>query len=577
MGNSDALQALSILTNALSKAHSVNVASRERRLDREYRSEELDESREYELKKLDELRDYNEKIHKKEKEYDWTKMLTMDSISKKDRALDDFYGVEESYRSTLGIMPNRSKEADNIIKNSYKGEVLDFESFMEHNNNTINTLHQASKKIRNDLTTLNMEAANFLSEYSPDYMNRNIKDYALDKPEFEMMQEDFVSNMRQKGIEDTAAAKMLSNLFYATPLEDRLKIGRAQLKKESQEYIDFGGQNLLNISSALFPSEPTDASRSFRKDIGDKNYEILLNIFSKDNPEQVYRQLETFPMGTGVATDYLDSKLESLPPGIAMQITAFINNMKTHDSIMNPSTGSVLANMGDIVEKLPEGDTRSAISKVQAMVQDMDPEVQFDHFNLLGEELVDKWGITFESYEKSLDDMLLSGGSNEGSNAEILKEALNSMKENFSDSANKDENSIKLIDDTLDLIKKSEELSEKGKHDEALKLLDKINIDNNNQINEVPLKVGQVESTDRPWPSGSELFNRTKAGLLRQAVNQSPSLKRLLDGSKKGNSWKQQKVASLIEDWNNLIDNNIEEASIYGSFEDYVKANFNLG
>ena len=62
MGNSDALQALSILTNALSKAHSVNVASRERRLDREYRSEELDESREYELKKLDELRDYNEKI-----------------------------------------------------------------------------------------------------------------------------------------------------------------------------------------------------------------------------------------------------------------------------------------------------------------------------------------------------------------------------------------------------------------------------------------------------------------------------------------------------------------------------------
>lgn len=550
----------------------------ERRIAEERADIKLDEARDYEMEKLKELRSYNDEITNKEKEYDWSKMLTLDSINKKDRALDDFYKSEESYRNTIGSMPNRSDAADDVIKNSYKGEALDFESFMEHNNNVINTLNQASSKLENDLTTLNMEAANFISKHSPDYMNRNIKDYALDKPEFEMMQEDFVSNMRQKGIEDDASSKILSNLFYATPLEDRLEMGREQLIKESQEYIDFGGQNLLNISNSLFPDKPSDASRSFKKSIGDENYEILLNIFSKNNPEQVYRQLETFPMGTGVAMDYLDSKLTSLPPGISMQITDFMENMKTYDSIMNPSTGSALANMGDIVGKLPEGDIRGAISRVQTIVKDMDPEVQFDHLNLLGEELVANWGITFESYEKALSDMLNPDGSNDGNNTEISIDALNAMKEELESSATGDEEALNAINKTLDYVKRSSKLSEKGKHDEALELLDELKLDdNNNQINEVPLKIGQKEESRGPWPSGTQLFNRTTAGLLRQAINNSPSLERLLDGSKKGNSWKQQKVASLVEDWNNLIDNNIEEASIYGSFEDYVKANFNLG
>ena len=183
MGNSDALQALSILTNALSKAHSLNIASEERRLDREYESD-----------KLDELRAYNESLTEKQNEYDIKKLLLNEAFSQSLDWSDKLEGVNTRYMESIGTAPNIiTEDAKKVITASYQGPYNNIKNISDFYVNKLNATRSAVRATEKELSELVNSAAQFYNAETVKHMNLNIADDILDEFEFGAIEDKFNS------------------------------------------------------------------------------------------------------------------------------------------------------------------------------------------------------------------------------------------------------------------------------------------------------------------------------------------------------------------------------------------------
>jgi len=419
MGNSDALQALSILTNALSKAHSVNIASEERRLDREYQSDKLDESREYrskelaesreyELKKLNELRAYNESLTEKQNEYDIKKLLLNEAFSQSLDWSGKLEGVNTRYMESVGTAPNIiTEDAKKVITASYQGPYNNIKNISDFYVNKVNATRSAVRATEKELSELVNSAAQFYNAETVKHMNLNIADDILDEFEFGAIEDKFILGNRLKGIDDKASSAIMKKLYYATDSSERVRLAKEAADQEANELKAAASDPLFVLSKGF--DEGEELVKALKKGrVKDSDIKNIRQIFALGSASSTYEALLGNPMGGyDSAMDYMTSLMENktIPLAYANRFMEFVKKMDRANALENPALG-LLEQLNEDIKYMKDKDPKEAITRLEGLTANLDAEAQADYQSILANMLNTEWGTTEAEYFKALEELM---------------------------------------------------------------------------------------------------------------------------------------------------------------------------
>ena len=419
MGNSDALQALSILTNALSKAHSVNIASEERRLDREYQSDKLDESREYrskelaesreyELKKLNELRAYNESLTEKQNEYDIKKLLLNEAFSQSLDWSGKLEGVNTRYMESVGTAPNIiTEDAKKVITASYQGPYNNIKNISDFYVNKVNATRSAVRATEKELSELVNSAAQFYNAETVKHMNLNIADDILDEFEFGAIEDKFILGNRLKGIDDKASSAIMKKLYYATDSSERVRLAKEAADQEANELKAAASDPLFVLSKGF--DEGEELVKALKKGrVKDSDIKNIRQIFALGSASSTYEALLGNPMGGyDSAMDYMTSLMENktIPLAYANRFMEFVKKMDRANALENPALG-LLEQLNEDIKYMKDKYPKEAITRLEGLTANLDAEAQADYQSILANMLNTEWGTTEAEYFKALEELM---------------------------------------------------------------------------------------------------------------------------------------------------------------------------
>ena len=397
MGNSDALQALSILTNALSKAHSLNIASEERRLDREYESD-----------KLDELRAYNESLTEKQNEYDIKKLLLNEAFSQSLDWSDKLEGVNTRYMESIGTAPNIiTEDAKKVITASYQGPYNNIKNISDFYVNKLNATRSAVRATEKELSELVNSAAQFYNAETVKHMNLNIADDILDEFEFGAIEDKFILGNRLKGIDDKASSAIMKKLYYATDSSERVRLAKEAADQEANELKAAASDPLFVLSKGF--DEGEELVKALKKGrVKDSDIKNIRQIFALGSASSTYEALLGNPMGGyDSAMDYMASLMENktIPLAYANRFMEFVKKMDRANALENPALG-LLEQLNEDIKYMKDKDPKEAITRLEGLTANLDAEAQADYQSILANMLNTEWGTTEAEYFKALEELM---------------------------------------------------------------------------------------------------------------------------------------------------------------------------